>query len=208
MKGLLDQNVILTSVQLGGVGWFTSILSEVHKDMFGLPIRWNYEISRFEATRVRRPLPKGWCTVWDARPEDLVKRKYDKVIGLQKSLEDVYYSHALYNRPDMTYQEILDKEPWFFNAVKEKWLRMEKTFEDERYMRFHLDDLNNHTCEFFKKALDFLGFPDEGRPIIVPVKVYRNWECYSNVGFKKDKPLVGQLVKIKEMYYKEVLNKI
>ena len=164
MKGLLDKNVILTSVQLGGVGWFTSILSEVHKDMFGLPISWNYEISRFEATRVRRPLPRGWCTVWDARPEDLIKRKYDKIIGLQKSLEDVYYSHALYNRPDMTYQEILNKEPWFFNAVKEKWLRMEKPFEDERYMRFHLDDLNTYTVEFFNKALDFLGFPEEERP--------------------------------------------
>jgi len=243
-KGLLDKSVMLTSVELGGVGWFTSIISKIHKDMFGQPISWNYEVSRFEATRVRRPLPRGWCTVWNARTEDLVKRDYYRVIGLQKSLEDVYYSHALYHRPEMSYQEILDKEPWFFNVAKEKWLAMEKPFEHEKYMRFHLDDLNNHTVEFFNEALDFLGFPNEERPTnarlfaiiikswfeesnswvglaeklidlisrlrthLLPVKVYRNWECYSNVSVKKDNVLVGHLVKIKEMYNEEVLNKI
>lgn len=208
MKGLENKSVMLTSVELGGVGWFTSIISKIHKDMFGKPIRWNYEVSRFEATRVRRPLPRGWCTVWNAKPEDLVKRDYYRVIGLQKSLEDVYYSHALYHRPEMTYEEILEREPWFFNVAKEKWLAMEKDFKHDNYMRFHLDDLNNHTVEFFKKALDFLGFPEEGRTMILPVKVYRNWECYSNVSVKKGHVLRGQLSKIKEMYYEEVLNKV
>ncbi len=243
-KGLENKSVMLTSVELGGVGWFTSIISKIHKDMFGKPISWNYEVSRFEATRVRRPLPRGWCTVWNARPEDLVKRDYYRVIGLQKSLEDVYYSHALYHRPEMTYDEILDKEPWFFNEAKEKWLRMEKPFEHENYMRFHLDDLNTYTVEFFSKALDFLGFPNEERPTnarlfaivlkawfeehnswehlaqklidlisqfrthLLPVKAYRNWECYSNVSLKKGHVLKGNLKKIKEMYYEEVLNKV
>jgi hypothetical protein len=101
----------------------------------------------------------------------------------------------------------LDEEPWFFNAVKEKWLAMERPFEHDNYMRFHLDDLNTHTVEYFTKALDFLGFPEEGRPVIIPVKAYRNWECYSNVSVKKDKPLTGPLIKIKEMYCKEVLLK-
>ena len=208
MKGLENKSVMLTSVELGGVGWFTSIISKIHKDMFGKPIRWNYEVSRFEATRVRRPLPRGWCTVWNAKPEDLVKRDYYRVIGLQKSLEDVYYSHALYHRPGTTYNEILEREPWFFNVAKEKWLAMEKDFKHDNYMRFHLDDLNTYTVEFFNKALDFLGFPEEGRTMILPVKVYRNWECYSNVSVKKGHVLRGQLSKIKEMYYEEVLNKV
>ena len=207
IKGLENKNVMLTSVALCGIGWFTSIISKIHKDMFGKPIRWNYEVSRFEATRARRPLPRGWCTVWNAPPADLVKRDYYRVIGLQKSLEDVYYSHALYHRPEMTYEEILDKEPWFFNQAKEKWLRMEKPFEHDNYMRFHLDDLNTYTVEFFNKALDFLGFPKEGRPTIIPVKAYRNWECYSNINLKKGHVLTEQISKIKEMYYKEVLIK-
>jgi len=59
MNGLLSKNVIITSMELGGIGWFTSILSEIHKYMFGHEIPWRYEISRFEATRARRPLPKG-----------------------------------------------------------------------------------------------------------------------------------------------------
>jgi len=165
------------------------------------------------------------------------------VLGLQKSLEDVYYSHALYHRPETTYQEILDKEPWFFNQAKEKWLQMEKPFEHDNYMQFHLDDLNTWTVEYFNKALDFLGFPNEERPTnarlfaivikawfeesntweglagrlidyihqfrthLLPVKAYRNWECYSNVSLKKGHVLREQLAKIKEMYYQEVLMK-
>lgn len=191
-------------MELCGVGWVTSVLSEIHEKMFGVPIRWNYEISRFEATRERRPLPRGWCTTWNADPRLLVKRGYDKVIGLQKSLEDACYSHALYYHPETPYWEIMEKNPQFFLPVKDKWLRMERPFVHPKYRKFHLDYLNTHTVRAFNEMLDFLEFPKEGRPLIVPVKAYRNWECYSNVSLSGKEQMAGQLPKIKELYLSDL----
>jgi len=205
MNGLLSKNVIITSMELGGIGWFTSILSEIHKYMFGHEIPWRYEISRFEATRARRPLPKGWCTVWNALPSDLVKRKFDKVLGLQKNLQDAYYAHFLYKyHYDKTYEWMLDNQPWYFNTVKNNWFRLERPIKSEKYKKFNLDDLNTFTVETFTKVLDFLDFPKEGRPFIIPVKAYRNWESYSNITHGKEHEVSDNLKRINELYLSDV----
>lgn len=214
----LPKNVIITSMELGGVGWFTSILSEIHNKMFGSPIRWNYEISRFEATRERRPLPKGWCTVWNARPSELVNRGYDKVLGLQKSLEDAIYSHTLYHRIEIVekYNDLRDAIDWimsyypgFFGTIKRKWLRMEVPCKHEKYKRFHLDALNRYTVKTFEEVLDFLEFPKEGRPMLLPVKAYRDWESYSNVSRTKDYKLEAKVKQINSLYLNDLkLNKL
>ena len=245
----LPKNVIITSMELGGVGWFTSILSEIHKKMFGSPIRWNYEISRFEATRERRPLPKGWCTVWNARPRELVNRGYDKVLGLQKSLEDAIYSHTLYHRIEVVekYNDLRDAIDWimsyypgFFGTIKRKWLRMEVPCKHEKYKRFHMDALNRYTVKSFEEVLDFLEFPNDERPsnaelfaiilktwfdvknswvylaeklieliaqfrpMLLPVKVYRDWEAYSNVSRTKDYVLSPGIKKINALYMNDL----
>ena len=198
-KVRLPINVIISSMELAGIGWFTSLLSTTHTYMFGEPIRWRYEISRFEATRERRPLPQGWSTVWNADPEVLVNRGFEKVITIQKNLEDACYSHALYMRPHKTYEEIVDFEPRFLNIVKSKWIKYEQwqKFEHENHLALHLDDLNNHTTQMFTRVLDFLGFPKEGRPLYIPVPVYRDWERYSNINHKKEDQVPDPLKKIK-----------
>ena len=214
----LPKNVIITSMELGGVGWFTSILSEIHNKMFGSPIRWNYEVPRFEATRERRPLPKGWGTVWNARPQDLVKRDYDRVLGLQKSLEDAVYSHTLYHRTDVVekFNDLRKAIDWimlyypgFYGTVKRKWFRLEIPFTHEKYERFHMDALNQYTVKTFDSVLDFLGFPKEGRPMLLPVKPHRDWESYSNVSRSKDWALAKGIKRIHELYMNDLkLNEV
>ena len=93
-----NKNVILTSVRLSAIGWFTGIVSEIHRAIYKEPIHWRYEISTFEATRERRPLPKGWCTVWDANPLQLVERGYDKVLVLYRDVMNLVNAHCWYNK--------------------------------------------------------------------------------------------------------------
>lgn len=178
-------NVILTTPELGGVGFFTSIISEAwnyqHRGPFKL--RWRYESSKFEATKFRRPLPEGWLHTWNADPQILLDRGFDKVIVLQKTLEDSYLGMSLYFYANKIMGKIPSMHPKFYETIKRKWEAMEKyrDFKHGRFLYVHFDDLNNHTVATFKKVFDFLGFPKENRPFIIPVKVWKNWECYSNI---------------------------
>ncbi len=239
MNGLQHKNVIFTSMELGGIGWITSIISSLHKEMFGRPLKWNYEISRFEATRERRPLPRGWCTVWNALPKDLCVRDYDVVIGVQKNLMDAYYAHFLYKMHgiDTCFEWMWENQPSFFYVVKNNWLRLETDFSHEKYLQVSLDDLNTFTVETFGALLDHLGFPNEKRPNdaelfaimleawfkkgnnswvylagrlielisrmrphLIPTKVYRNWESFSNIGQGKYFEHDANLLRINELY--------
>jgi hypothetical protein len=58
---------------------------------------------------------------------------------------------------------------------------MNKQIDDNRYFEFNIDeDWDNFTQFTFNKLLDFLEFPEKDRPLIIPVKVDRNFEAYSN----------------------------
>ena len=83
--------------------------------------------------------------------------------------------------------------------MKSKWIKYEQwqKFEHENHLALHLDDLNNHTTQMFTRVLDFLGFPKEGRPLYIPVPVYRDWERYSNINHKKEDQVPDPLKKIK-----------
>ena len=178
----LPKNVVITSTELGGVGWFTSLISECHDAMYpNLPsIFWKYEASRFEATRFRRELPTGWMNVWNADPKILVERGFDRVIVLQRDLEDAYLGMATYMYQDTPLDQIPSR---FFDIIKRKWNLMEsyRDFKHDKFMYVHFNDLNNHTVKTVNKLLDFLEFSPNNRPVILPVKVWRNWECYSNI---------------------------
>lgn len=178
-------NVILTCPELGGVGFFTSITSEAWNYQHPGPykLRWRYESSRFEATRFRRTFPEGYLHTWNADPQILLKRGFDKVIVLQKTLEDSYIGMSLYFYANQIMGKIPEMHPKFYEVIKRKWEFMEtyRDFDDPRFLYVHFDDLNNHTVKEFKKVFDFLEFPKENRPMMIPVKVWRNWECYSNI---------------------------
>ena len=178
-------NVILTCPELGGVGWFTSIISQAWNYQHPGPykLKWRLESSRFEATKFRRPLPEGYVHCWNGDPQILLDRGFDKVLILQKTLSDSFLGMALY----FFALEVMDNIPninkRFFDIIKRKWLAMEKyrDFKDERLLFVDFEDLNSHTVKTFKELFDFLEFEKEGRIFILPVKVWRNWECYSNI---------------------------
>lgn len=178
-------NVVLTTPELGGVGWFTSIISKAwnHQHPGPYKLRWRYESSRFEATRKRRPLPEGWIHCWNADPKILLERGFDKVIALQRSLEDSYLGLSLYMHFFDKLDEIIKEHPRFFEVIKRKWEAMEEyhDFQHERFHYVNFEELNKHTVKTFNEVFDFLEFPKEGRPLLLPVKVWRNWECYSNI---------------------------
>ena len=81
---------------------------------------------------------------------------------------------------------------------------MEIPFEHEKYRRFHMDALNRYTVKTFEEVLDFLEFPKENRPMIIPAKVYRDWESYSNVSRTKDYRLDGKIRQINELYLNDL----
>lgn len=178
-------NVVITTPELGGVGWFTSIVSQAwnHQHPGPYKLRWRYESSTFEATRKRRPLPEGWIHCWNADPKRLLERGFDKIIVLQRTLEDSYLGLSLYMHFFDKLDEITSKQPRFFEVIKRKWEAMEKyrDFQHERFLYVNFEDLNKHTVKTFNEVFDFLEFPKEGRPLLLPIKVWRNWECYSNI---------------------------
>ena len=182
MKPPHMQNVILTTLELGGVGWLTSIISEVWNAMHPgvYKLRWRYETSVFEATRDRRPLPEGWTHTFNADPGLLLTRGFDKIMVLQKPLVDCYYAGAFFMHPHKKLEEI---EPRYFEGIKRRWIQLEKyrDHKSDNFLFLDINEINNDTVNEFNKILDFLDFPKEGRPMIIPVKVWRNWECYSNI---------------------------
>ena len=178
-------NVILTTPELGGVGWFTSIISQAwnaqHPGVYKL--NWRLESSRFEAEKVRRPLPEGYVHCWNGKPDILLERGFDKVIVLQKTLTDSYLGLSLYFYANELIENIPKIHEGFYELIKKKWVYFEtyRDFKDERFLFVDFEDLNNHTVKTFNEVFDFLEFEKEGRPILLPIKVWRNWECYSNI---------------------------
>jgi len=188
-----------------------------------IPCSWQYEISRFEATRDRRHMFKcgrtGFCTVWNADPQALLDKvdpdgfQWDKIIVLHRSWEDMLLAHALYMKlplfepKDLLYpyhiiKQITDKAPRFTHITRLKWEKYERyyttTYNPQRVIRLHLDDLNNHTKHEFTRVLDFLEVPKENRPIMIATKTWRFWELHGNerpVGAVKH----GQVAKIQAL---------
>jgi len=178
-------NVILTTPELGGVGFLTSNISQYWNYMHPGPfkLRWRLESSYFEATRKRRPLPEGYVHCWNGDPQTLLDRGFDKVMVLQKTLPDSYLGMSIYFYAHEVIDNIAKIHPNFYEIIKRKWDAMEKyrNLKDERFLFIDFEDVNNHTVKTFNEIFDFLEFEKEGRPFIMPIKVWRNWECYSNI---------------------------
>ncbi len=48
------------------------------------------------------------------------------------------------------------------------------------FLNVYLEDWNNRTLIIYNQILDFLEFPREGRVQLVPVRVDRNFDAYSD----------------------------
>ncbi|MBD3196561.1 MAG: hypothetical protein GF317_16010, partial [Candidatus Lokiarchaeota archaeon] len=161
-------------------------VQKTYSHYFGKELVINHEISPFKCIRTRIPLPQGWNSTIGADPTLVLKRGFDKVIHVQRNFIDWIKAMALYHRQAKTIEDFITlsiQEPTFFLNHKKKFDRMNKNtqIDDPRYFSFNLDeDWDNFTYQTFNRLLDFLEFPKTDRPLIIPVKVDRDFEAYSN----------------------------
>lgn len=195
---MVAKNVIITSFRLSAIGWFSGILSEIHEAIYDIPIKWNYEISRFECTRVRRPLPQGWCTVWEANPLILANRGFDKILVVKRPLKDILEACSWYSLQKGCEEACKDKEnKRFFDTIKRKYHKLyDIEYNNKRVYYANIEDLNRNPVQEFKKICEFLGFKMSKFPVLIPIKVKKDWEVYA--GYNKGLELDKQLTLLKE----------
>ena len=112
----------------------------------------------------------------------MLERGYDKIIIVTRDLIALCNALALYFRMAKTKKEVIElilKEPDYFSNIKRQWSKLDQEFDDPNIFKFTLEDWNNFTFQTFNTLLDFLGFKKEGRPLLVPARVKRDWEGYS-----------------------------
>jgi len=174
-------NVIVLTVERCGCSWMGAIISEVHKHCHGDPIIWNYEISRCIATRPKYYIPKGYCSVYYVRPEQLLEKEYDKIIVLHRDLESL--KQKLFQYHFGPNQKVLKKHEPFFEEIEFYYnLTFNKKITNERLLWVELSDLNNHCISTFNKIFDFLEFPKKTRPILLPINPpERDWDVSGSV---------------------------
>lgn len=157
-EGEKRMNVIITSTNLSGVGWFTRVLSKLHKEMFGTPIRWQYEVPRSAILSKRRPILRGWLNTFDADPQKLVEKGYDKVICLHRPFEDLLDSWKWFKKRIPIKTRLL-MEPRYTEYLKRRWQCYEdNTFKHPNYIKLWLPDLNNFAVREYNRVMDFLGW--------------------------------------------------
>lgn len=187
-----------------GSSWLGAIISEVYEAMTGELVKWNHEISRVLATDTKYDLPLGWNSVCDVDPQALLDRGYDKIIVLERNLETLkrvfWMSQRLFHK-DMSYTDGLREYYRFFESIEKYWkIVYGKKIDNKRVFWISLDDLNNYTFNTFNELFDFLEFPKENRPILIPVNPpERNWQCFSDILAKGHKP--SDTLKLIELRY-------
>ena len=166
------ENVIVTSFRLSAVGWVTGVLSEIHKAIYGLPIRWGYEISKFECTRARRPLPMGWNTTWDANPLTLAERGFDKVICLVRDKLDIFIACCWYDHQkslsEVLTEAVMNKNYGYVESIIGMYNRLYTTkYVNEKLLYVNIENLNKNTVKGFKEICEFLEFDMKKFPVII-----------------------------------------
>lgn len=202
-----EMNVIFVSLQRCGISWIIYALSDHHEFLFGEPIPYekeNAEISKVIATRTRFPLPQRWNCVYEADPKQLVKRGYDRIVIVERDLEELKVAQQIYFQEDLTWMQ----RETLIRKIEEAWhLVYESGVDDPRVMKVHLDDLNNYTRQTMNKLMDFLNFPKVGRAPVLPIAVYRQWEVYSSM-LEKEKGICNKLQGLEQIYKKNRFKKI
>ena len=82
-------------------------------------------------------------------------------------------SQAEYFRGVQTLEDCIKlslEQPKFFLNVKKKWDKISAAIEDPRLLRITIDQWNYQLHQTYHLILDFLEFPKEGRPQLVPVR--------------------------------------
>lgn len=192
-----DLNILISHVERCGVSWFVRLISLVYEKMFGQLKKWNIRTSRLMASHPKYPMQKGWNTVRYTPIDDIIKKPFDKIILLQRKIEALRESIFIYRFTDKDYETEKDKpeyEEWF-NKLQTYYEQTYAPVNEPNVLRVYLEDLNNYTTSTLNEVLDFLNFPKEGRPMIIPVNPpERTWQAFSatlNRGQRITKRLIG-----------------
>lgn len=192
-----EMNVMIVSMGRCGISYIIFHLNQYHEEMFGKSIPFpkkNREMSPVIATRDRFPVPEGWCNVYDIDPRLLLKKPYDRILIVHRSLDIFMKVYAMYYPIDLGE----DQKERFREKHKKDYEKVYgHTIDDPRVLRIDLDDLTNYTVDTFKLLMDFFNFPEMGRPPVLPIKPpgLRNWEAYSSL-LRRGQPLSNTLQRI------------
>ncbi|MDH3324015.1 MAG: hypothetical protein OEL89_00090 [Candidatus Peregrinibacteria bacterium] len=178
------KNVILLSMERHGCSEWGAIISEIHKQVYDEEMHYNYEISRVIAIDDKYNLPRGYSTVYYVKPQWLLKRKYDKIIILQRDLISLKEKMAYYYFPKLKSSTVFKRYPDFEKKIEFYYELVfdEEVRNDPRVHWVYLDDLNNYTVATFSLLLDFLEFPRKGRPVLIPINPReRDWNVQGTI---------------------------
>lgn len=196
----------MVSMEKAGNSWAAACISEVYEKTTGILVKWKHEISREIAIKPEFPLPEGWCSVYDVSPVDVLARKYDKIIILERDLgvlKRVFWQYHVINNKklrNISYKNALQRFPQFFLDIEHYHaLVYAHEIEDDRVIWCHLEDLNNFAVDAFNELLDFLHFPKKRAPLIPITPPERNWEAYPDL-FPKGY-IVNEKLKLMELRY-------
>lgn len=200
-----DMNVLFVSMPHMGVEWVIRSLNQVHEAMFGRKISFpdqNREISSEIFFRKDLDIPLGWSNVYEIDPQYVIDKvdpsgiSHDRIILLQRNLSDLskawvvkWTAHGL--APSMV-QKLLEK------GISKYHEMYDREYRDPRFMRIHMEDLNNRTVATFKKVMDHLNFPSFRRAPLIPIPVERDWEVYSSI-LEEEEEICKALQMIEDM---------
>ena len=137
--GNLD--IIVSSTERCGISWFCSIISLVYKRMSGKIKKWNFTASRLMAGHMNYPIMKGWNTVQWVPIKKIIRKSYDKIILLQRSLESLKESLFIYYY-GREYEKEKDKEKYkvWFKKIECYYEKVYMKCEHPNLLRIHLED--------------------------------------------------------------------
>lgn len=155
----------------------------------------------FHAEHAKVPLPQGWNSVINAKPELLLKRGFDKIIYVSRDEMELAKVLAKYHRKVSSLEEAIElamNEPKFFSNIRTKRLKLEKEIDDPRFFRYSLIEWDNWTVKTFNRLLDFLEFPKERNILMLIAKPNRNFEGYSCDHLEPEQPVCENVQRIRE----------
>lgn len=201
-----DEKVLMISEERSGSSWVAAHISIEHMKVFGILPKWNHECDRryavFKKVKTKDGIwevvtPEGWTSVYDIDPRDALKKDFDKIILLEKPLDQLKEDIIKLNHPKKwllkngikEYPKLL-KDPQvkkdldYINRLEkkiEKWwnIMFGEEFDDPRVYHMKLENLNNYTEMEWMKFCNWFGFPEYSQTHVFAVN--RNWQKYSDV---------------------------
>jgi hypothetical protein len=143
-------------------------------------------------------LPIGWNTVWNASPRILAKRGFDKVLVVQRPINDFLNACCWYDHGIGFGALPIEENARYLSSLVRIYDKLYTDVPVELPNVYHvfIENLNKATLQEFKSICSFLEFDMDKFPVIIPIKVKRDWEVYG--GYNKSLELDLHLQKVKK----------